>query len=144
MPSENTPITARHAETEAETEPEAAESHPLVLALEAHKTGDLDQAIIICRRFLREDPAHADTLQVLGVFERLAGNAEEAESLLRRSLIYNPTQPHVWNNLATILLENFRLGEAADAAEAALEVSPDYLPALGTLSRIASAQGQIV
>ena len=138
MPSEDNPT--------ATPRPEAADgqSHPLVLALEAHKTGDLDQAIIICRRFLREDPVHADALQILGVFERLAGNAEEAESLLRRSLIFNPAQPHVWSNLATIMLEDYRIEEAADAAEAALEISRDYLPALSILARIAEARGQIV
>ncbi len=63
---------------------------------------------------------------------------EGAEAALRQAVAYHPNSPPAWNNLAQVLLERGRLGEAREAAERAYGLDPSE-PIAATLAEIRQA-----
>ena len=93
-------------------------------------SGDTDAARSVCRQILESRPAHADTLNYLGLIEFHGGNADEAVHLLRKAIRHNPGVAAYHNNIGNILYRMHRYGEAKDAFIEALRLNPDDAMAL--------------
>ncbi|HSZ55388.1 MAG TPA: tetratricopeptide repeat protein [Tepidisphaeraceae bacterium] len=81
----------------------------LVQAFQEHQAGRVQQAEVLYRQVLSEQPEHADALHALGVARLQQGSADEAIGLLQRAISLDPTQAQYHANLAGIL---FQLGRS--------------------------------
>lgn len=116
------------ADTQGTTELSLDEA--LVVAVRAHRSGDLDAAEALYQSILDASPDHPDALNFLGVLTHQRGNSEAAIELIRRSIATDPTLPDRHANLGTILAECGRLDEAAAAYHEAIARSVTPSPAL--------------
>ena len=87
----------------------------LARAVQAHRSGRLDDAQRILVELLKQDPRNADALHMLGVIAMQAGNAQAAERPLRQAVDLNGDNPDVLANFGTVLL---MLGRPADGEKA--------------------------
>ncbi|MEQ8234249.1 MAG: tetratricopeptide repeat protein, partial [Gammaproteobacteria bacterium] len=62
-------------------------------ALRLHREGQLQRAEYLYRDVLRQDPAHVDALNMLGVIGCQSGNLAAGRDLLRRALVLDPDHP---------------------------------------------------
>lgn len=103
----------------------AAELHEVLrTAVEAHRTGRLEEAATLYSRVLARVPAHAEAQMMLGTLRLQSGKPEEAIALLQASLGADRTQSGAWINLATAFNGLRRHAEALSAAEAAIALAP--------------------
>lgn len=103
--------------------------------------GDDTDAESLLREALASDLYHGAAHNNLGVLllkqDRLYDAAEEFE--WARKLLPGHPEPRV--NLAIALARGGKAGEAIEAATAALEVRPGYLPAIETIATVAIREG---
>ncbi|GEM_PF-5938824 len=71
------------------------------------------------------------------------GRLEEAEALLRRSLVRAPWAPGLWEELGVILTRLDRLDEAQAALRKGLELEPEFPQALNDLAAVLALQGRV-
>ena len=64
-----------------------------VLGLQHHRAGRLEQAEHIYGEILKADPAHPDTLQLLGVLAHQRGDHARATDLIGKALVLSPASP---------------------------------------------------
>ncbi|MEW9308799.1 ATP-grasp domain-containing protein [Labrys neptuniae] len=89
-------------------------------ALALHRNGQIEQAIAAYTALLTHQPDSADILGLLGVANEQVGHLDEAERLLRLSLLDRRSVPLAYrnlNNLLGLLIESARQEEAKAAAE---------------------------
>jgi tetratricopeptide (TPR) repeat protein len=89
---------------------------------------------------LKIEPDHALANYLLGSDLLAAGRVMQSEDFLRRSVISKPTAM-AYNDLAENLRLQKKLEEAENMARQALDITPDFLPALDTLACILYDQG---
>lgn len=114
------------------------------LAIVSVFAGAFEQAIRAARRAVELNPSFALGHLVLGMARLFSGDAQGAIGALEQGLAINPADPQnfVWfNTQACALLFARQPRAAADAAERALEVRPDWRPALETAVCCAAALG---
>ena len=78
---------------------------------------------------LQHVPEHPVALQLLGLVARRSGQWPQAEDLMRRSLRAHTRQPHVWNNLGSLLDHLGRKEEALACFDSAVAQEPRYAEA---------------
>jgi tetratricopeptide (TPR) repeat protein len=98
------------------------------LATILHQAGQRDEALEGYKAVLQHQPEHLPALNNLA----LLLSSEKRERLLRQALSIKQDDPGTLQNLAMLLVESGRFGEARDLYERALQVLPDD-------SRVASA-----
>lgn len=96
----------------------------LELAVNHHKTGELERAADIYRRILKQLPQHADSLHLLGVVNHQLGRHEDAVLLIRRAIATGTANPAYHNNLGEALRSLGRMDEAIDQYRAAALIDP--------------------
>lgn len=67
----------------------------------------------------------------------------EAERIFREAVAQQPESATAWSELARALSFQGKLDEAVEAANFALEINPEGVIALGVLSRVAEARGDV-
>ena len=103
----------------------------MLAAADRHRlSGDMDSARSVCRQILECRPAHADTMNYLGLIEFHDGNHGEAIRLIREAIRHNPGIAAYHNNIGNILYRVQRYTEAKDAFIEALRLNPDDIMAL--------------
>ncbi|HVF15580.1 MAG TPA: tetratricopeptide repeat protein, partial [Steroidobacteraceae bacterium] len=75
-------------------------------------------------------PNNVEAIHLLGLISKQEGDAVQAESLLRRSIVLQPRRAEFRANLATLLRRQQRLQEALREYEAAIAIDPQHRPAL--------------
>jgi arylsulfatase A-like enzyme/Tfp pilus assembly protein PilF len=108
-------------------------------------TGDstaarLEQAVAALDQRLREQPNDLDTLFQRAALAVEQGDAQGAETYLRRALAVEPRQADVWNDLGVMVEQQGRLDDARECYEKALEVEPRLLQAMINLGVVARRQ----
>lgn len=78
----------------------------------------------LCREILAREPAHADSLHLLGVIALQAGDAKTAADEIARAIAANPGAAAYHANLAFALTQLGRAVDAAAAAERAIALNP--------------------
>ncbi|MCC6395585.1 MAG: tetratricopeptide repeat protein [Bacteroidetes bacterium] len=94
-------------------------------ALQAHRSGHLDEAQALYAEILAHEPDHVDALHLLGVIAYQRHSLSEAERYFRRAIEVAPEYAAALSNLGLLLLEHGRWSEAIDCFQASLRVRPD-------------------
>lgn len=95
------------------------------LAVQAHQSGDLENAKTIYRNILGVVPNEVNAMHFLGIALHQSGDTEEAIETIERSLALDPTpQADRYSNLSRVLLEAGRFEEASRVFSRVLELSP--------------------
>ncbi|MBI2805983.1 MAG: tetratricopeptide repeat protein [Planctomycetes bacterium] len=95
-------------------------------ALEFHKTGHLDQAELLYRNLLDDEPNHAEALHLLGVILHQRGQAEKAVRFMRRAVELQPNAAVMHCNLAEAYRAAGNLPEAVEHSQKAIRLQPHH------------------
>lgn len=98
-------------------------------ALALHRQGRLHEAQALYRAILQHQPAHFDSLHLLGVIAQQAGQAGQGLSLIEQALAIRPEVAAAHNNRALALADLGRLPEALAGVDRALQLQPAYADA---------------
>lgn len=99
--------------------------HHLARAVRWHRQGELKKAESAYRKILRQNPDHADALNLLGLIAYQRKDFENAERLINQAIELNNSNSDYHNNLGTVLKALGRLAEAHKAYLRALDLKPD-------------------
>ena len=111
-------------------------------ALRHHQAGDLREAERLYREVLARDPAHANSLNLLGLLAHQVGRNDAAAELIGKALIVDEQNPKSHYNLAVVLSVLGRLDEAIAHYERAILLRPDYADAIMNLGNVHMQQGR--
>ena len=120
---------------------EAADS-AFEAALAAHQAGRISEAQAAYLQLLERMPDHAPALHFLGVSHGQAGDLQQAEELIRQSILLKPL-PEYFSNLAMVLDGQGRRDEAIAARHEVLRLAPGNATAHGALGDSLAAAGRI-
>jgi protein O-GlcNAc transferase len=123
--------------------PEQSADRAFALALQHHRAGRLAEAEQGYREILRREPAHADSLHMLGVIALQTGSLESALALVQRAAALRPDAAVCRNNLGQVLERLGRYDEAARCYEAAIELDPGYAEAHNNLGYVHARQDRV-
>ncbi len=102
-----------------------------------HKNGQLEDAMIIYRNLLTQNPHDPDAHHLLGVALFQQGKLPRAEQEIRLALTHRKDDPDYFNNLANVLVARDQPEKALDTFTTALDLNPKHVDSLtgaGTLS----------
>jgi len=91
-----------------------------------HQAGRLAEADACYRQLLAREPAHADSLHLLGVIAHQLGRNEAAVEAIGRAIAAQPRVADYHSNLGNVLRALGRLDPAVASYRAALALKPDY------------------
>ncbi|SFS87226.1 tetratricopeptide repeat protein [Brevundimonas viscosa] len=115
-----------------------------VLAICREKSGAFGQALQAYEAALKLLPHETDVAQDLGRLAQQLGYLEIAEKLLLKFLAAHPGHIEATNNLACVLREQKRYGDAVETLRAMLAVEPESPVLWNTLGTVLSDQGDMV
>ena len=102
-------------------------------AFNLHKSGNLDAAEILYENLLIKYPKHFDTLRHLGIINQDRHLLNKALNFFLRAKNVNPQSHEIYNNLGSIMFQQYKHEEAKILCEKSLSLKPNYLPALNNL-----------
>lgn len=111
-------------------------------AVEAARTGRLQQAEEKCREILEKKPGDAGTLLLLDFLARHHGNRELAPEAFNEAAPHKPAQATWYTRLGGILKSRGRLPAAIACYERAVALDPDYAEAHNSLGVALREQGK--
>jgi tetratricopeptide (TPR) repeat protein len=111
-------------------------------ALAHQRSGRVADAERVCREILSVDPAHAQTLHLLGLIEHQRGRSEEAIEHIRAAIMREGRDPAFHHNLGNILRAQDRPAEARACYERALALAPGSVDTLYNLGNTCQDLGQ--
>ena len=114
-----------------------------VLAICREKSGDLGQALLAYEAALKLLPNETDIAHDLGRLAQQMGYLEIAEKLLLKYLAVDPGHVEATNNLACVLRDQKRYGDAVETLRALLGVEPESPVLWNTLGTVLSDQGDM-
>tara|TARA_B110000483_G_scaffold218201_1_gene271306 strand:+ start:5017 stop:6738 length:1722 start_codon:yes stop_codon:yes gene_type:complete len=102
-------------------------------AFNLHKSGDLDKAEILYHKILAKNPLHFDALRHLGILNQDRHLLDQALAFFIQAMKVNPKSHEIYNNIGSIMFQQYRQSEAKLLCEKSLSLKHDYLPALNNL-----------
>ena len=99
--------------------------HCIVLAVQHHNAGRVQQAEALYQQVLNENPKHPTALHLLGVLARDVGQHEVAIKLIKKAIVAQPEFPEAHNNLAVTYKKLGRLDDALMHYRKAVAIDPD-------------------
>jgi tetratricopeptide (TPR) repeat protein/cytoskeletal protein CcmA (bactofilin family) len=117
----------------------AARCEAAAMLLEA---GRADEAEVIYKSVLESEPKHVDALGGLGRLAHARGDRASALPYFETAVTADPRNPAVRCELAKILREVFRFGEAEAMFKSVLEIDEEHVDALNGLGQIARQRGE--
>jgi tetratricopeptide (TPR) repeat protein len=124
-----------HVQEAARLEPNTAEFH-FRLALAWNEVGRLDQTLGALEHTVSIDPQHARAWYNLGLARNQAGLTDPALDALIQGQRADPNDPRIPYARATILAQQGRRTEAAQALEQALQIRADFTEARNLLNTL--------
>jgi len=113
----------------------------LELGLAKHKAGKLAEAAEYYRRVLGMQPNHPDTIQLVGSIACQLGQYEVAVEWIGRAIRLDGTHPAWFSALGQALARQGKLAEALSSHNKALELKPNWAPALHDRGDVLRAMG---
>jgi predicted O-linked N-acetylglucosamine transferase (SPINDLY family) len=98
-------------------------------ALQLYQTGQIREAIVLYRQLLRNHPANAQLLYLLGTANFQIGYTDLAVEQLKRSLVLDEANPFAHYNLGMVYQALRNFGEAIVSYDKALALNPDFIDA---------------
>jgi predicted TPR repeat methyltransferase len=126
------------------TEKKLSLADAIILGINLHQSGQIEEAEKIYRQVLQVKPGHPDALHYLGVISHQKGEKDEAVELIQKAISCNPAYSDAHNNLGNVLKEIGRLDEAEEAYRYCLSVDPEYVDALCNLGAVLKEKGKYV
>ena len=112
------------------------------LAALLENAGKYDEAIACCQQLINQHPAHANSRYNFAALLKRAGQLEAALGQYSQALQLGISQPEdVLTNISVILSDLHRHHEAEKTLRRALELAPDYIPALYNLGVVMEELG---
>jgi predicted O-linked N-acetylglucosamine transferase (SPINDLY family) len=109
----------------------------LQTGLQAHKAGQFDLALNVYNTILKQIPNHPDALNLRGMLLLAREKYEEARADLKLAVATDPNHAFLWINYCNALVGCLEDKQALAAAEKALALAPDFLPAHLALAKVA-------
>ena len=104
--------------------------------------GDPARAEVALSHFLESDAWQLDDLADLGVQLVPRGHFALATQVFAKWTEVTPNNPEPWTNMGLCLSRQKRLQDARGVLEYALEINPDYLPAMNNLGEVYQELGE--
>jgi predicted O-linked N-acetylglucosamine transferase (SPINDLY family)/predicted SAM-dependent methyltransferase len=111
-------------------------------ALRQHQAGSFEDAELLYRNVIAQNPNHAPALSNLGVLARQKKRTKEAIAYYQRSLRVDPNVASTHHNLGNALLDGGRLEDAKREFATALRLKPDYVEARLSLAGVLVTLGE--
>lgn len=115
----------------------------LAHAIEAHRSGQVQQAETLYRQIIAQQPDHPDALQMLGILCSQRGAHTNAEHFLSRAAGLRPRNSVIHNNLGEARRRRGALADAAASYRQALTLRPDFAACHYNLANVLKAQHQL-
>jgi tetratricopeptide (TPR) repeat protein len=110
--------------------------YPYQLGLAYAESGDIPQAVKALERAVKVDPHNARAWYNLGLARNSGRDPQGAVAAMERAEAIDGGDPDIPYARATILLQQRKIPEAAAAAQKALQIRPDYRPAMNLLQSL--------
>lgn len=105
-------------------------------AVAQHRAGRLEEAAVLYRRLLQEQPEDGDALRLLGLLSHQTGESAAGERLIRQALALDPTNTKALDNLAVVLLADGQAAVAEAALREAIALDPHHATAHFNLGKL--------
>lgn len=105
-------------------------------AMRHHQQRQWAEAEALYRQILEQNPAHADTLHLLGLLAGQMGHAEAGIALISQAIAIDPSASVYYNNLGALCEESGNIAKAEETYRQALKVHPEMLEAYNNLVRL--------
>jgi len=105
-------------------------------AVQAHQSGDLEQAESFYRQVLQQDANHPDALHLLGVLMSQLQSWQSATQFFERAILAQPNEVLYYINYAEMFLNQNKLEEAAECFQKILTVQPDLFAVHNNLANL--------
>lgn len=112
----------------------------LNLALQYHRSGDLDAAERLYREILANESRQADAWHLLGLVDYTRGHHSDAIEHIERAIALDASQASFHNHLAEALFASGRLTEAEASCRRGLALQPDFSIGHNTLGTVLAAR----
>jgi len=112
-------------------------------AIDAHRSGSIENAKRLYREVLSVDPRSAAAFGNLAIIAAQQGDLAEAERLIRQEIRLQPDYPASYNNLGSVLQQQARLADAIVAHRHAIKLNPNYAEAYLALGNALRQQGNL-
>lgn len=110
--------------------------------IELINTGQIQQALALCRERLHQAPDDISMVALLGATLLKTGKLQEAELQLRRAIELAPSFAKPHEDLGFLLFEGGRIDEAIDVLQTATRLDPGSELGFMTLGRALASKGQ--
>ena len=105
--------------------------------------GEYELAIRAFNRTALDQGLNAEVLSGLGTANLGLGRLGQAETLLRRAVVRDASQPEIWNNLGVVLMESGQNAEAIQIFRKAYALDNGESDAIRDNLRLALAKSEI-
>ena len=112
-------------------------------AVAHHQARRFKQAEQLYQQILTHDPAHADSLHLLGLVAYQQGDFPKGIQLISQAITQNSKKPHYHFNLGLVLEKHGRMEQAISAYQKALALNPSYADARSNLGHVYRTQGNL-
>jgi len=108
-------------------------SQHLDIALQYYNSGNFQQAEVVCRQVLTQQPNNAEAWHLLGLIAAQAAQYDDATGCFKKTLELNPYLPEAYNDLGAVFIEKGFVEEAIENFKKALNLQPDSARAYNNL-----------
>jgi tetratricopeptide (TPR) repeat protein len=102
-------------------------------ALMHFQSGNLDEALAVCRQLLKTEPDNSEALHLSGLIFFQLGDTDSALKNLRKALKFAPDNADTFFDLGNVLQEKGELTKAVTNYKKAIKLNPDYAEAYNNM-----------
>lgn len=113
------------------------------IAMQKHKSNQLDEAESIYKQILQVQPNSTQIWFAMGNLYQVQGLLPEAEDAYKQAVALQPDAVPIYNNLGYTFQQQGKLSEAISCYEKALELQPNCMEASVNLGNTLHATGQL-
>ena len=112
-------------------------------ALSLYNEGRFNDADPLIRRYLNQQPADVDAVNLAGLIAHQSGKFEAAIEWMKSAIRLSPQNPCYHNNLGAVLKDSGDAAASISCFKTALDLDPDYTEAAYNLGVACQSQGEL-
>jgi len=105
--------------------------------------GRMEEAVTLCKRLCRQQPANSEAWFSMGVLNAQAGQFDEASGNFQRVLELSPQDAEAYFNLGKIAAIQGQFNKAIDSYQQAIYINPDLADAYNNLGNLLYKRSQL-